>query len=452
MQSYQREFDTFKRAQATVASHCAHFGHNKKHQITRLLYEIAKRDNHSPEAILQDKNLDNFAEVKTYLIKQRFPYASTHGELSGPYLPPLKLDASLCMRPAPSSTFYPKTIFVENAVRQSHLAGRFKGRFPEATVKEIPSLAMYLKERASRSKIQEYNRRRDAIFITGEHYDFFKKCPCTKGAVGCGYHIFNLSFGCIFDCTYCYLQEYTNNPGIIFPANLNKFFDTFNAYKKTGMRIGTGEFSDSLMLDDITEYSVALLEFFKKHRDVTFEFKTKSSNIKNLLKASHNGTIVVSWSLNPQAIINTNEFFTTTLRERVNAARHCGQAGYKVGFHFDPLIYCKEWQKHYEAAIELLFNGVKPKDMAWISLGTLRFNPQLKKIIEVRFPNNMILDEELLPGNDGKLRYPYSIRYNIYKTIKRMLSKHAKGLPIYLCMEEKRMWRDIGLQSPFSKQ
>ena len=99
--------------------------------------------------------------------------------------------------------------------------------------------------------------------------------------------------------------------------------------------------------------------------------------------------------------------------------------------------------------IERLFSAIKPKDIAWLSIGTLRFKPETKKIIEVRFPENKILDEELVIGYDGKLRYPYSIRYSIYDLMIKALHKYSKKLPVYLCMEEKSMWRDLKLHMPF---
>ncbi len=209
------------------------------------------------------------------------------------------------------------------------------------------------------------------------------------------------------------------------------------------MRIGTGEFSDSLMLDHITEYSLSIIEFFDEHKSTLFEFKTKSSNIDNLLKAKHSGNIVTSWSLNPQKIIDKNEFLTAGLNERLVSARKCADAGYKVGFHFDPVIYFKEWEREYADVIDLLFSKIRPLDIAWISIGTFRFKPKLKLIIENRFPDNDILDEELLLGYDNKLRYPYKLRYNIYRFLLDTLKKHSKKLRIYLCMEEASIWEKL---------
>jgi len=136
--------------------------------------------------------------------------------------------------------------------------------------------------------------------------------------------------------------------------------------------------------------------------------------------------------------------------DRINSALHCTEAGYKVGFHFDPVIYFKDWQKHYGNVINILFDAIKAKDIAWISIGTFRFKPELKKVIEARFPDNKILDGELMIGYDKKLRYPHTIRYHIYSALVQMMAKRSKKVPIYLCMEEKSMWRELKVAPPFN--
>ena len=435
MRSYKKESLRLKKSQNLAA----HLKTNKKQEITRLLYEISKRENIKPDEIIEKIGSKDFNRAKEALLKRRFPRA--YPSPFKAHLPKIRLDENL-IQDTKNLGFYPKTIFMEKSAKDSALAQRFKESFPKAKSTKIKSLKDYLKENRNLTN-SNYNKRKDTIFITHENYDFFNKCPCTKKAIGCGYHIFNLSFGCMFDCTYCYLQEYTNSPGLIFPANIDKFFKNFSSYKSTGMRIGTGEFSDSLMLDHITEYSLPIIEFFKKHKDVRFEFKTKSVNIDNLLKTRHAGNIVVAWSLNPQRIIDENEFFTPALKERLNAAKKCVAAGYKASCHFDPVVYFKGWEKEYKKVIDMLFDVIKPKDIAWISIGTLRFNPNVKPIIEARFPENKILDEELVLGFDNKLRYPYSLRREIYESMLRMLHKHSKKLPIYLCMENSSMVRPL---------
>ncbi len=455
MRLYKEETDLLKQAESIIDSRFPHFGTNKRQEITRLIYEISKRDSTPPAEILKDQSLREFRNVKEHLLKLRFP--NNRPAKSSVHLPRVKSRPETFMR-AEKLRLSPRRIFVEGDAYSSHLAKRFRDAFPQSEFVEIESIKGKFKKTVTNV---DYNSRLNTFFIVNENYDHFKKCPCTKKAIPCGYHIFNLSFGCIYECTYCYLQEYTNSPGLIFSANVESFLALLPAYTKSAAarrwqqgpytRIGTGEFSDSLMLDDVTQYSTPLIEFFNSRRDCIFEFKTKSSNIGNLLRAEHGGNIVVAWSLNPQRMIDENEFYTAPLSERIDSARRCVEAGYRVAFHFDPILYYDGWDDEYSAVVEMLFSEIRPRDVVWISLGTLRFRPNVKQVIESRFPENKILDEELIIGYDNKLRYPYSVRYRIYSFLIETIAKHHKKLPIYLCMEEKSIWRDLKLSSPFQK-
>jgi len=426
------------RVQTLVARGFSRFGVNKNREFTRLIYEISKRESISPEEVINEIETKEapYAHLKAKLLKKRFPDSYSQSVDFRPYLPELELSKNDVAKI--DKEFYPKNIYFEEGTESSHAYINFKNKYPSAKFIRIESLKNYMNNRGAFSA-RDYNKRKENIFLVKQKSDYFKKCPCTKGAVSCGYHVFNLGFGCIFDCTYCFLQKYTNISGIILPVNLDDYFDGFNRYKKDGMRIGTGEFSDSLMLDEITGCSLPIIEFFNKNKNIRFEFKTKSKNISNLLKAKHNGNIVVSWSVNPQEIINENEFLTASLKERLTAASKCAQAGYKIGFHFDPIIYFKGWEKEYSKVVEMIFQKIKDADIAWISLGTLRFNPCTKTIIEKRFPDNKILDEELILGFDNKLRYYPQLRAGIYENMLKKIRGHSKRAPVYLCMEEKSL-------------
>lgn len=148
--------------------------------------------------------------------------------------------------------------------------------------------------------------------------------------------------------------------------------------------------------------------------------------------------------MNPQHIVETVEYFTATLPQRLAAAQKCVDCEYRVAFHFDPIIYYPGWEADYETLIHDIFNAIDGGDIAWISLGTLRMTPRLKKIIENRFPDNTILDEEFFVGHDGKLRYPRDIRAFIYKNMTSWIRRRCKDVPVYLCMEEKSMHLDQG--------
>ncbi|MFC1590684.1 radical SAM protein [Candidatus Omnitrophota bacterium] len=410
------------------------FGVNKRQEFERLIYEIAKREGVAPDAVMRgfQGEFPEFPRIKRYLIKRRFPGAFLEAGSVRPHLPELSIAERYKAR-IRRPIFSPKNIYVEEKESGSALAGRFKDAFPKARIITIPSIKVYI--RGKRYTLSDYNKRRDNVFIVRQRCDFFKRCPCTRKASPCGYHIFNLGIGCIYECVYCYLQEYNNAPGIIIPANIEDFFKDFSRYRQN-IRLGTGEFTDSLALDHITEFSPQIVKFFKKFPGSTFEFKTKSANVDNLISAGPSRNVVVAWSLNPQKIIDRNEFYTASLKERLAAASRCVEAGFRVAFHFDPIIYYKGWQEDCRQVVDLLFDSVGKGHIAWISLGTLRFSRGLKKVIENRFPSNTILDGELLPGFDGKMRYSREARYTVYGDMIRWIRARSKRVFVYLCMEK----------------
>ncbi|NQU66120.1 MAG: hypothetical protein HQ517_17820 [SAR324 cluster bacterium] len=171
--------------------------------------------------------------------------------------------------------------------------------------------------------------------------------------------------------------------------------------------------------------------------------KTKTDLIDPLIGLEHKGRTVVAWSLNPIEIIQQNEYKTATLEKRLQAAGHLISEGYKVAFHFDPLIYYPEWRTGYAETIEMMFDYVSPRHIAWISLGTLRYIPTLKQIAEERFPNISIFCNEFIAAGDGKMRYLKKIRKELLQTVSDLIRKGGAGIPLYLCMEKHTVWDDI---------
>lgn len=423
------------------------FGVNKIREISRLVYEISRRENISAAKIINPVKELSFDEAKNILVNRRFPFASVNEENLNLYLPDLNFKAD-CRIKIKKYKFYPKNVFYEQKTADSFLLGQFKSNFPKARFQEIDSLKTFIKCR--KFTLKDYNKRTDNFFITAEKYDYFKACPCTKDALCCGYNLLNIGYGCGYECTYCFLQEYQNFAGIILPANIKDFFSRVSLAKEKGIfpyvRLGTGEFTDSLIFDDVTEFSKPIIQFISKFPEIYFEFKTKSVNIDNILKEKVSPNIVVSWSLNPQTMINENEFYSASLKERLKAASLCQRAGFKVGFHFDPIIFYPDWQKDYQEAINLLFDTIDENMVAWISLGTFRFSPELKKVIESRFPKNSILNEELIIGFDQKLRYPVKIRVIMYQKIMEFIRRRSKKVFVYLCMEDQKVWKQISFK------
>ena len=284
-----------------------------------------------------------------------------------------------------------------------------------------------------------------SLIIARQKSDFFKRCPGTQKHICCGYKILNLVNNCEINCTYCILQGYFNSSHIIIYANIEDLFielkDLFKSYPGRIFRIGTGELADSLSTDHITEYSKLLVPFFADKSNAIIELKTKSTLIENFINLHHGGRTVVSWSLNTPKLIASEESLAPTLEQRLSAAKKCMEAGFKIGFHFDPMIYYSEWEHDYKYVVDKIFEYINPQHIIWISLGALRYPPHLDNIIRERHPQSKIVYGELFPGIDGKLRYFKPIRIDMFAKMYRWIKHYDEKIFVYLCMESSEVWQ-----------
>ncbi len=285
---------------------------------------------------------------------------------------------------------------------------------------------------------------------------FFKPCPGTKEYTCCDYQVLNIGMNCPMDCVYCILQAYLNNPWMTFFVNIEDMFEELNkglAEKPdTFFRIGTGEFTDSLGIDSLTNLSSKLVNFIGKKNNAVLELKTKSNVIENLEHASPNGRSVIAWSLNSPSIMQKDEIRTASLQQRLEAAARVAEWGYLLAFHFDPIIYHQGWEEGYRDTIQKLYEMVPADKIVWISLGALRYLPSLKGIATERFPSSTFFYEEFVPGLDGKYRYFRPERVKMYKLLYEELKKKADDHTcIYFCMESSEIWHEVFGYTPEEK-
>jgi spore photoproduct lyase len=144
---------------------------------------------------------------------------------------------------------------------------------------------------------------------------------------------------------------------------------------------------------------------------------------------------MVSWSLSPMRVFATSEHRTAPPQSRINAARRVLDAGYKVGFHLDPLIAYPNAEQDYLELVEDVFDAVPPNAIAFFSIGGLRMTPGLRTAARRRFPADpMLLGEEVL-GEDGRYRTFTPLRLRLFSKLQERIAKACSDLPVYLCME-----------------
>jgi spore photoproduct lyase len=297
-------------------------------------------------------------------------------------------------------------------------------------------------------KLKNRFRSKQVIILNSFKGRFFQVCPGSSGVTCCNYRVINTCFNCFYDCTYCFLNSYLNSFGIHQFTNLEDLYNEIDLFlnnidPSSIYRIGSGEFTDSLMMDDITHIGENLITKFSRYKNVMFELKTKSDNIDHLLDIREKGSSVLAWSLNTERNIAKYENGSAVLSDRVDAAKKAADAGFFLAFHFDPIIIYKGWEKDYKDLIDKLFSNINPEKLLWISLGCFRYSPGFKDILQDKLPDEEMTLEEMFPGPDGKYRYLKNKRIGIYKTIKSFINSFTSRPFIYLCMESVDVWHSV---------
>lgn len=280
------------------------------------------------------------------------------------------------------------------------------------------------------------------LYITRNRGAIVKECPGTSHYTCCDYTILHSGTFCTMDCSYCILQSYFHPPVLQYFAGLDTLGQALeHTFKQDKIfRIGTGEYTDSLIWEKISLLPSFLVESFAAQDNCLLELKTKTVNIDSLLHLDHNEKTVIAWSLNTPEIIASEEKGTAALTARFEAARKAQEAGFRLAFHFDPIIIYPGCEKAYANVVKTLFEYVDPDQIVWISIGTFRFMPDLKTIIEQRFKESTICYGEFLLGLDNKMRYFKPLRIQMYQHIIGAIKQFAPDLLIYFCMEDEQVW------------
>jgi spore photoproduct lyase len=155
-----------------------------------------------------------------------------------------------------------------------------------------------------------------------------------------------------------------------------------------------------------------------------------------------NPQVIFAWSLNPPEVAREAEHGAAGLRARLQAAQQAAAAGFRLAFHFDPLIYFPGWEEAYRRTVEQLGAAAAGAEVAWVSLGCLRLLPALRRIIMARFPRAAWAlrncpgsgrQTAVFQGPAGGNVWPYA----------GVAGEVLPGAFIYLCMESPRVWREV---------
>ena len=134
----------------------------------------------------------------------------------------------------------------------------------------------------------DITKAKETLLLARQKGPFWRSCPGTKEYICCGYQILQVMTNCPMDCSYCVLQSYLNFPAMTVFTNWDDLWVEMevNLAARTGaiQRLGTGEFGDSLALDELLGLNRKLIDFIRPWPNAVLEIKTKWHRVEPLCR------------------------------------------------------------------------------------------------------------------------------------------------------------------------
>ena len=268
-------------------------------------------------------------------------------------------------------------------------------------------------------------------------------CPVASPKTRCcNLKTLDAVIGCGFDCSYCSIQSFYSDDQVLFHRDLEEKLENLELDPKRLYHIGTGQSSDSLMWGNREGLLEKLFAFARKNPNVILELKSKSSRMEELLSLEIPDNLLLTWSLNTPVIIASEERLTSSLDERLEAARKAANRGIPVGFHLHPMVWYEGWEEDYAALTGRMTALFNPDEVVTVSFGTLTYIKPVLKLLRERPIKSKILQ---MPLEDaaGKWSYPFDIKLDLFRAAHKGLSPWKDHVFQYLCMEDPDLWEPV---------
>jgi len=255
------------------------------------------------------------------------------------------------------------------------------------------------------------------------------------------------AYGCPFDCAYCYLKgtfrfrDKGTQPAYKDREKIKLHVDAFLDIVHPKEVLNTGEIADSLMSEKrdnpFSKFIIPLFEGQKRHKVL---FLTKSNWVENFLEIEKHDQVIMSFSLNAESVVREWEHRTSSVMERIEAAKNVSDAGYETRIRIDPMVPVLDWEAQYKELIDEIFSNFRPER---ITIGSLRGLQSTINGVKDRKDKSWV-DYLSESSNWGK-KIASNLRYKMYSTIVDYLKDSYNFRNVALCKETLEMWKKLGM-------
>ena len=328
------------------------------------------------------------------------------------------------------------TLYIESAIAEHARAQKIKQRFPQARHIECEHYGEVFNRSAQHFRLQKTN---PALILAEKHGNTVLPTPPGYGIGGDNNYYFSHMLNCVYDCRYCFLQGMYRSAHYVVFINYEDFFSgieqTLNQHPGEDVWFFSGYDCDSLALEPITGFVDETLDFFAQHSQAKLELRTKSTQIRSLLKRDPLPNCVVAYSLNPHEIAQSLEHKTPALKKRIEAMKSLQASGWPVGLRFDPVIYADDYRDIYAQLFEQVFSALDIASIHSTTLGTFRLPQHFFRKVLSLYPEEKLFAAKMSIENK-QAGYPAELENDMLDFCRKQLLQAIPADRLFINSDE----------------
>ncbi|HFD92353.1 MAG TPA: DNA photolyase [Gammaproteobacteria bacterium] len=330
------------------------------------------------------------------------------------------------------------TLYIEEEVLDHPRARAIGARFPRAARVICQRYGELFNRKAQNFRLQ---KARPALILAKKHGQLLQPAPPQYGIGGRHHFYFSHMLNCLYDCRYCFLQGMYRSAHYVVFVNFEDFQQAIEAQTRAlegeDVQFYSGYDCDSLALDPVTRFTESFLPLFATLPDSSIELRTKSTQIRGLLKMAPLPNCVVAFSFVPQDLGRALEHGVPPLERRLDAMLRLHRQGWPLGLRFDPLIYHPDYAQTYRALFDTLFTRIPPEALHSVSLGAFRMPETFFRNMVRLYP-----DERFFAGpfanRDGMTSYQRHLEQDMMRTCAAQILEYVPAEKFFPCDDEYR--------------
>lgn len=327
------------------------------------------------------------------------------------------------------------TIYIEEDIADHSRTKAILARFPESTRITCKRYGEIFNRKAQNFRLQKIQ---PALILARKHKGLVLPSPKQYNIGAENNYYFSHMLNCLYDCRYCFLQGMFQSAHYVLFVNYEDFIKEMDLLvKKHGnesVHFFSGYDCDSLALEPATEFAHEFLPFFEKNKQALLELRTKSTQIRSLLKRNAIDNCVIAFSFTPDKIAKTLEHKAPDVNKRIQAILELQKAGWQVGLRFDPLIYTSDYNDHYSALFKDIFSKINLDLVHSVSLGGFRLPKEYFRKLEKLYPEDRLFSSPLAEENNN-IGYPETIRNEMIEFCKNIICQYISTDKFFPCHE-----------------